>query len=318
MKKKRCPACNSINIILFGKTSNNKQRFKCSVCSKTYVWKDQISKIFHEQHWFKLWVKEGYSVRQLEKISGHSKAKLYRIIYYWLNQTPKEQTKFDNYKYLIYDGTYFHKNGCLINLMDAKTQNIISNIYTVKEGFNNTYTWFMHLKTQGLNPLYVVMDGEQSVMRCVKTVWPQIKIQRCLWHIQREGMRWLRTHPKTQAGKNLRCLLSTLCAIKNVKERNIFINSFKNWLIKYKAFVKSLPSTDVAFKDLKKTVALIKNALPDMFHYLKEPVIPSTTNALEGFYSRLKADYNKHRGLTQKHKIHYLKWYCFYKNNNNL
>ena len=202
--------------------------------------------------------------------------------------------------------------------MDAKSQNIISAIYTIKEGYKNTSPWFTRLKGQGLNPLYVVMDGEQSVIRAIKTVWPQTKIQRCLWHIQREGMRWLRTYPKTKAGKDLRYLLSTLCAIKTIKERNIFIKKYKNWLAKYDAFVKSLSSTDIAFKDLKKTVVLIKNALPDMFHYLKEPIIASTTNVLEGFYSRLKADYRKHRGLSKKHKIHYLKWYCFYKNNNNL
>jgi hypothetical protein len=62
--------------------------------------------------------------------------------------------------------------------------------------------------------------------------------------------------------------------------------------------------------------ALISNVLPDMFHYLEEPNIPATTNTIESFYSRLKADYRKHRGLTQKHKIHYLKWYCFFKNSN--
>lgn len=200
--------------------------------------------------------------------------------------------------------------------MDAKTQHIISIIYTQKEGFKNTYPWFSKLKYQGLNPLYIAMDGEQSVMKAIRFIWPNAKIQRCLWHIQREGMRWLRTYPKTQAGKDLRCLLNTLCAIKTIKERDIFTNSFKQWLIKYTNFVKSLPKTNIAFKDLKRTMVLITNALPDMFHYLKELAMPSTTNTLESFYSRLKADYRKHRGLTQKHKIHYLKWYCYLKNNN--
>lgn len=200
--------------------------------------------------------------------------------------------------------------------MDAKTQHIISNIYTQKEGFKNTYPWFSNLKYQGINPLYIAMDGEQSVMRAIRFIWPNTKIQRCLWHIQREGMRWLRTYPKTQAGKDLRYLLNTLCAIQTIKERDTFTNSFKQWLIRYTIFVKSLPKTNIAFKDLNRTMVLITNALPDMFHYLKEPSIPSTTNTLESFYSRLKADYRKHRGLTQKHKINYLKWYCYLKNNN--
>jgi len=83
-----------------------------------------------------------------------------------------------------------------------------------------------------------------------------------------------------------------------------------------KEFVNSLPKDKIAFKDLKRTIVLINNALPDMFYYLKEPIIPATTNMLESFYSRLKADYRRHRGLSQKHKIQYLKWYCFLKNNN--
>lgn len=303
---------------MFGKTSNNKQRYRCRKCNKVFIWKSKLNKLFNEKHWFNLWVIEGYSIRQLSKISGHSRSKLERIKNYWLNRLPDVNINYAKYEFIIYDGTYFHKNGCLISLMDAKKQKIISNIYAEKEGFKSVYPWFKKLKEQGLNPRYIAMDGEQSVIRAIKLVWPETRIQRCLYHIQREGMRWLRTYPKTPAGKELRKLLCTLCAIKSVKERDIFINNYKNWANKYREFVKSLPITNIAFKDLKRTMVLIKNALPDMFYYLKEPNIPATTNALESFYSRLKADYNKHRGLTQINKIHYLKWYCFLKNNNNL
>lgn len=198
--------------------------------------------------------------------------------------------------------------------MEAKAQKIISNIYAKKEGFKIVYPWFKKLKKQGLNPLYIVMDGERSVIRAIKLIWPHARIQRCLYHIQREGMRWLRTYPKTQAGRELRCLLRTLCAIKSIRERNDFIKNYELWIKKYREFVKSLPKENVAFKDLKRTMVLINNAIPDMFYYLKDPNIPATTNMLESFYSRLKADYRSHRGLTQIHKVHYLKWYCYLKN----
>jgi len=260
---------------------------------------------------------EGYSIRQLVAISGHSRAKLERIKDFWLDRYPEENVDFTKYKYIVYDGTYFHKDGCFINLMDAKgTHEIFSNIYTTKEGFNTTHPWFCRLKEAGLNPDYVVMDGEQRVMNAFKLVWPGIKIQRCLWHIQREGMRWLRTYPKSQAGRDLRILLSTVCAIRTISDRDIFIEQFDEWLDLYSAAVKRLPSTDVACKDLKKAMALIYNALPDMFHFLEEPSIPSTTNLIEGYYSRLKADYRGHRGLSEMHKITYLKWYAYLKNTN--
>lgn len=302
-----------------GKTKLNKQRFQCKNCRKTFIWKEPYNKKYREQSWFKLWINESCPVRRLCKLSGYSRAKLQRINQYWLNQKPTEQfTDLLKYKHLIYDGTYFHRNGCLICLMDALSQKIIATIYTEREGFKNTQPWFSDLKSKGLNPDGITMDGELSVLRAIRMTWPRIKVQRCLYHIQREGMRWLRSHPKTQAGKELRILLGTLCSVRNIKERNAFIKSYKQWLNQYHLFVQSLPKTQIAFIDLKRTIALINNALPDMFRYLLKQSLPATTNTLEGFYSRLKADYRRHRGLSQNNKISYLKWYCHYKNSNTL
>ena len=218
-------------------------------------------------------------------------------------------------QYVLYDGTYFGRNHCLISLMNALDQSILDSLHTFKEGYRNVLVWFQELKARGLNPLGITMDGEQSVIRAIHEVWPQTKIQRCLYHIQREGMRWLRSFPNTQAGRELRALLSTLASVKTFKDRDVFLELFHSWINAHYVFIKTLPRTNVSFKDLKRTVALIKNALPDMFHYLSDPNIPSTTNALEGFYSRLKSDYQRHRGLSPQHRISYLNWYCHLKNN---
>lgn len=198
--------------------------------------------------------------------------------------------------------------------MNSQDQKIISHTYADKEGYKSTYEWFLNLKRQGLNPLYITMDGERSVIRAIKAVWPYARIQRCLFHIQREGMRWLRTYPKTEAGKALRRFLRKICFIRSIKEQDEFITGFNSWLQQYKGFVISLPKTEVAYKDLQRTIILISNAIPDMFHYLTQSQMHHTTNALEGFHSRLKSDYQRHRGLTNQHKIGYLNWYCYYKN----
>lgn len=198
--------------------------------------------------------------------------------------------------------------------MDAVSQNMISHVYHKREGYKSTFPLFYKLKRQGLYPLYITMDGERSVMRAIKDIWPETIIQRCLFHIQREGMRWLRTYPKAQAGRELRFLLKTLCRIDTASEMEIFITSYSKWLEEHRSFVQGLPREQVACKDLKKTMSLLNNAMPDMFHYLSDKKIPKTTNILEGFYSRLKADYRKHRGLTEKHKLNYLSWYCHFNN----
>jgi transposase-like protein len=234
-----------------------------------------------------------------------------------LKQKPKEEIDYSKVRYVIYDATYFHKDGCLLNLMNATNQKIIAHTYAKKESFRDSYSWFMNLRYQGLNPVFITTDGERSTIRAMKLVWPDVKLQRCLYHLQHEGMRWLRTYPKTEAGKGLRNILSKLSRIKTIQERDDFIRTYARWLEQHGSFVRSLPRTAIDYKDLQRTIVLLNNALPDMFHYIANGNVHATTNALEGFHSRLKADYRRHRGLTKEHRIQFIHWYCYYQNASN-
>jgi transposase-like protein len=262
-----------------------------------------------------LWITESYSIRRLQQLSGYGAFTLNSIKDYWLNQVPKETIDYSNVQYMLYDATYFHKDGCLLNLMNGIDQKIIAHIYVKKESFQEVHPWLCDLKRQGLDPSYITTDGEQSVTQAIRLVWPGVILQRCLYHIQREGMRWLRTYPKTEAGKQLRNLLCKINRIKNMAERDAFINQYVQWLKTYQDYVHSLPRTAIAYKDLQRTIVLINNALPDMFHFLNDKKIYSTTNPLEGFHSRLKADYQRHRGLSKEHRVQYIHWYCYFENN---
>ena len=216
------------------------------------------------QHWFRLWITESCSIRLLRKLSGYSAFKLNSIKNYWLKQVPPAHFDFAVVRYIIYDATYFHKDGCLLNLMDATNQKIIAHRYVKKESFAEAYPWFMTLKQQGLSPQFIITDGERSILRAMQIVWPQAKLQRCLYHLQHEGMRWLRAYPKTEVGKALRDILSRLSWIKTMDERDTFLQEYRHWVDKYRDYVFSLPRTTVASKDLKRTMVLLNNALPDM------------------------------------------------------
>ena len=286
-------------------------------CHRTFIWKAKHNSIARRQHWFRLWITESFSVRQLCQLSGYSAYEIKCIKNYWLRQAPQEDIDYSKVRYVIYDATYFHKDGCLLNLMNATDQKIIAHTYVQKESFKDSYNWFINLKHQGLNPVFLTTDGERSIIRAIKMVWPGVKLQRCLYHIQHEGMRWLRTYPKTDAGKELRAILSTISRIKTFQERDTFVQIYTNWVRKYGGSILSLPRSTIAFKDLQRTMVLLNNALPDMFHYLTNANVHSTTNALEGFHSRLKSDYQRHRGLTKEHRIQYIRWYCYYQNGTN-
>ncbi len=284
----------------------------------TFTWKNNLNKTYKQKHWFNLWIKENYSVRQLSKISGFSEFKIKQIKNYWLSKEPPITFKRTNLltKYLLFDGTYFHKNGCCIIVIDSISKIVIINDYVDKERYKNVRKLFNKLKEQGICPKVITIDGHKQVTDAIKTVYPNIIIQRCLYHIQRQGLSWLRMNPKTQAARDLRKILFTLCNVKTKKEKNIFINSFYHWQYIYKDFIDNLPNDSIAIKDLKRTSNLINQALPNMFYYIDDKKIAQTTNIAESFFSRLKTDFQRHRGLSEKHKVAWLKWYIYFKNSN--
>jgi len=215
---------------------------------------------------------------------------------------------------LLFDGTYFHKDACLITLMDAVSGRPLLCRHVSHENYRSAFELFSLAKSMGINPRAVTLDGDRAVMHALRDVWPDTTIQRCLYHIQHEGMRWLRTHPKNAAGKQLRILLRGLCGIETQEGFAKFWAGYDAWLALHGDYVRGLTSEVVAQKDLKKTMALLNNARKDMCHYLHDANIESTTNKLEGFHSRLKMDYCRHRGMSKAHQIAYLKWYCYLKN----
>lgn len=277
------------------------------------------NKVNKEKHWFKLWVTEGYSIRQLSLISGHSQFKLKQIKNHWLSKGPPALSSI-NYKatkYIILDGTYFNKDGCLIVFVDAVTGKPFYYAYVDKESYYSVLPLLEDMKAKGLNPKAFIVDGDRMVTKALLEAWPNVIIQRCLFHIERQGLQWLRSFPKTQAGQDLRIILKSLGALNAKGEMCSFLSSYSQWREKYYQFICLLPKTSTANKDLKRTMSLVDNALSDMFHFVKDQNIQTTTNFLENFFAQLKHRYRGHKGLSEKHKIAYLKWYCYYKNKSN-
>lgn len=198
--------------------------------------------------------------------------------------------------------------------IDNLSNQIIANRYCVRENYAMARSIFKELLFKQVNPKAITIDGNTSVIRAIKNIWPDIIIQRCLVHIQRQGLSWLRRYPKSQAARDLRLLLLAITNIKDHKQKQVFINGFNNWEKIYGKFVLSLPSSDKVYSDLQKTRSLIIHAMPDLFHYLEDSNISPTTNKIEGYFSRLKNLYRQHRGLSKNHRNNYFQWYIYFKN----
>lgn len=199
-------------------------------------------------------------------------------------------------------------------VMDNATSRGIGHRYHYRENYASSHDLFVQLKARGLEPSAITIDGNINVIRALKAVWPGITLQRCMAHIQRQGLAWLRRYPKLEASKQLRSILLGIADIRDEQGKQAFIHDFNDWEKRYSSFVKALPSKDKVYGDLQRARSLIVHALPDMFHYLDDSNIAATTNKLEGYFSRLKELYRRHRGLSKQHRQNYFAWYIHLKN----
>lgn len=260
--------------------------------------------------WFDRWIQEGYSVRQLSNQSSHQRTKLFSIIGVWLNTTPPAITDLSHHEHLLFDGTFVDGRISIVAAMDGNDRTIISGAYGVKENSFPEVCAFLHdLKDRGLDPKSVTVDGNPHVIKAFRTVWPRIRIQRCLVHIQRQGLMWCRQKPNRLDAQTLRKLFLLVPTITTKKERDSFLSAVQAWERMYGHSLARAPDQSKVGTDLVRARSMLFKAIPDMFHYLHDMNIPKTTNGLEGYFSRLQARYRAHRGLSITNRSVYFAWY---------
>lgn len=254
-------------------------------------------------------------MRQLNQISGHSIRTLKRIVADWLIQIPpKLDLPYRSFKYLVGDGTYFKHENCVYAVIDYPTGLVINYRYCFKEGYHTAKIIFNEMKGLGCKPTAITLDGNPQVIRAVREVWPAIKVQRCLYHILRQGTSWLRRFPKDPVAKELRQIILTVMTIADDTAKDAFIARLNKWEHDHGAYVRALDSRHKVWGDLQRARSLLQHALPDMFHYLHNGEIASTSNKQEGLFSAAKILFRNHRGVQKANRKNYFNWYFHLKN----
>lgn len=221
--------------------------------------------------------------------------------------------------HLRIDATYF-QNFCLVCYQDSEdgyTQLIRfsdgEHYEEIKEDLDNLIKLGIHIES-------VTSDGHKSLLKAIKKSSADIIVQRCLVHIQRMCLLWLTRYPKHQAGQELRRLVLLILKIKTQNDRLYWTRELTKWHNTHKDYIneKTYNSETQRYwythKLLRRSYSTIRRALPNMFHYLNNPKIPSTNNGLEGFFSHLKNHLDIHRGLTTRNRINFIKWYIHFTN----
>jgi transposase-like protein len=213
--------------------------------------------------------------------------------------------------YLILDGTFLERRRGVFAVMDAERSSVIYNAHNVAEGPADMQRICAALVDRAMQPKSATVDGNQHLIKALRDAWPGILIQRCLVHIQRQGLRWCRRFPKRTDAKRLRDIFLQVMTIHTDIDRQRFIAQVQAWERTYGYPIAHTPEHGWIFSDLKRARSMLIAALPDMFHYLGDHRIPTSTNPLEGYFARLKHRYRQHRGLAARFREAYFTWYFY-------
>jgi len=237
-----------------------------------------------------------------------------RIIQYWLNRTPpRKEVDLLTIKHLIFDGTYLRRPRGIYAALNAENNTITEAAYDIREGGRELLLFYTHLAESGLILESATIDGNTQQIKYLQEVWPEIILQRCIVHVQRQGLSWCRRNPKRIEAKELRELFLKLTEIQTKEESLRFVKGVNAWERRFGLGIKTSTNRGRVFSDIIRARSMLLKALPNLFHYLDNSKIPRSTNALEGYFSRLKEHYRLHRGLSKINKQKYFLWYFFLK-----
>lgn len=210
---------------------------------------------------------------------------------------------------MVCDGTFLEHRTGIYAIMNAQDTQLIYAAYGIPEGGQRLHEVFQSLADNGLSISSATIDGNTQQIKYLRMVWPTIILQRCIVHVQRQGLSWCRRHPKRTDAKHLRKIFLKLGTVKTLSASRRLIKEIQIWENRFGPAIDATPDRGWVFSDLKRARNMLLNALPDLFHFIENKKIPRSTNMIESYFSRLKEHYRHHRGLAVHHRDAYFNWY---------
>lgn len=245
----------------------------------------------------------------------------------WRNQTawcwnvaPRPELTGEAHPVILLDGIGVGSLVCLV----ARTPEYVIGWKWV--GWESSHTW-AKLLVQFPSPTVVVCDGQKGILLAIARCWPQIRTQRCIFHVWQNIRVKLTLHPLTEAGRKLLQLTRDLWKIQNLDQAANWQQQLEAWHKRHGQFLQERTKKDTSEPGKRHwwyTHGRLRSAYyqlvklqreNQLFTYL-EPLtdvpIPRTTNYVEGgINSQLRTKLKLHRGMSEEHQRRLVEWYLY-------
>ena len=236
------------------------------MCQTTYLWRQAQSQSLADKRLLKKYLLEGWTLKQLASKTNQSTKTIQRRLHRVLKDKPC-RTELKTGTVLVIDATWNHQRWCLMIYRDIAGQ-VLHSQFAAGEQYLVIKEDLGFLKRQGYVPSVIISDGRASIIKAAKEVYPNLPLQRCLFHIVHQAKKWLTRNPKTAAAQTLTTLTTNLMSVHSLEMAKAWDDAFDIWQLIFIDKVKernyaSDPTTSskkwgYTHRNLRRTWTLLK------------------------------------------------------------
>ena len=313
-----CKICGN-TMVKAGKNSTGKQRYKCNFCNTRTVAKKENKKRQNELKLFVKWLID--STKVTDKVNM-SRSTFYRKTNWCWSVIPKIKSEDISSDFIFADATYINRDLCL--LIVRNKEYVLGFLWAKSETEADYYELLKRIK----EPQFLICDGHKSIVKAAKRLWKNIRIQRCLVHIEHYAERKLCKRSPCEINHLFRKHINKLSTIDTIRKSNNWVKKFETLYETHQDFIEekvpiiNLETGEVkgfykAHQNLFTVCNTIRKLLKNnMIFFFLEHSIPNNSNYLEGgINSPLKNLLRCHRGISLEHQMRMFEWYLLSRSN---
>lgn len=312
----RCVVCDT-RMVKNGKTTAGTTRWRCKTCGVSQVQHGENTRKSQDTKLFVSWLFHNTPIPSLHV----PRRTFYRRIHWcWTIPVPRPRVTGVVDSEILVDGIYLPYDWCLLIAMN--TTHVLAWQWCHQEN-TGSYTALLN---QLIEPDCVCLDGGMGAHAALNSVWPHVKIQRCLIHVTRNIRMYLTSKPRTDAGRSLLTLSKKLLHINSIDQAIVWEELLNRWYYTYgyltreKTYNPCYPFESPAWwythERLRKAYRLLERLIKrhHLFTYLdpdlrEHAVLLRSTNRLEGGPNKtIRRLLLIHPGLSESHMRCAIEW----------
>lgn len=304
-KSTSCLVCGA-GLVKNGRTAAGTQRWRCSHCGASSVRKRDDVTRRHQLTAFLTWLVGKQSQAEIDGLTGRS----FRHATRWCwGVQPRLGPATTIHHQVLIDGIWIG-SWCLLIAVTDKLE-VLAWQWC---GGESTAAWTALLERLPA-PAVVVCDGGTGIASAVRRVWPETKIQRCLFHVQMNIRRHLTLNPRTDAGRRLRTLSLELSDVREPEDVITWRLKLEAWWQAYGHLTKERSYDGrkwwFTHDRLRKAWQLLSRLTRDgtLFTYIDYGNARTTSPLEGGINSGIRHVLRAHRGMTEDHMKRAAEWF---------